>query len=232
MLGVGPGALFSGLILFPRSERVKTDPRNIDTFGGLFPAVLSLESCGFCFEKCGCFGGPNKLVHFSGKVLDLIMGRLSGCGHEACEVQIGAVTKAVWVALGLIGVIAGATWAILGAAGMVIGAVEAALGAAAPFWLGGVKQNSSETKPLSCEHLVGVRRFELLTSSVSGKRSPPELNARSRVRECAGNNITELPPSGKNYFLKSGDLRPYPPRCSANSTRKVAFVSPTNSTFA
>ena len=106
------------------------------------------------------------------------------------------------------------------------------LAAAAPFWLGGVKQNSSEAKPLSCEHLVGVRRFELLTSSVSGKRSPPELNARSRVRECAGNNITELPPSGKNYFLKSGDLRPYPPRCSANSTRKVAFVSPTNSTFA
>ena len=69
-----------------------------------------------------------------------------------------------------------------------------------------VKQNSPEAKPLSCEHLVGVRRFELLTSSVSGKRSPPELNARSRVRECAGNNITELPPGGKNYFLKSGDL--------------------------
>ena len=116
--------------------------------------------------------------------------------------------------------------------GMVIGAVEAVLGAAAPFWLGDVKQNSSEAKPLSCEHLVGVRRFELLTSSVSGKRSPPELNARSRVRECAGNNITELPPSGKNYFLKSGDLRPYPPRCSANSTRKVAFVPPMNCTFA
>ena len=65
---------------------------------------------------------------------------------------------------------------------------------------GGIKQNSSEAKPLSCEHLVGVRRFELLTSSVSGKRSPPELNARSRVRECAGNNITELPPRGKNIF--------------------------------
>ena len=32
--------------------------------------------------------------------------------------------------------------------------------------------------PLGCECLVGVRRFELLTSSVSGKRSPPELNAR------------------------------------------------------
>ena len=109
---------------------------------------------------------------------------------------------------------------------------QAALGAAMPSWLGDVKQNSSETKPLSCEQLVGVRRFELLTSSVSGKRSPPELNARSRVRECAGNNITELPPRGKNYFLKSGDLRPYPPRCGANSTRKVAFVPPTNSTFA
>ena len=62
--------------------------------------------------------------------------------------------------------------------GMVIGAVEAVLAAAAPAWLGGVKQNSSEAKPLSCEHLVGVRRFELLTSSVSGKRSPPELNAQ------------------------------------------------------
>ena len=41
-----------------------------------------------------------------------------------------------------------------------------------------VKQNSPEAKPLGCEHLVGVRRFELLTSSVSGKRSPPELNAQ------------------------------------------------------
>ena len=40
------------------------------------------------------------------------------------------------------------------------------------------KQNSLEAKPLGCEHLVGVRRFELLTSSVSGKRSPPELNAQ------------------------------------------------------
>ena len=30
---------------------------------------------------------------------------------------------------------------------------------------------------LSCESLVGVTRFELVTSSVSGKRSPPELNA-------------------------------------------------------
>ena len=93
--------------------------------------------------------------------------------------------------LGLVGVSAGTVEATLGPAGMIAGAVEAALGVVVPSWLAGVKQNSSEAKPLSCEHLVGVRRFELLTSSVSGKRSPPELNARSRVRECAGNNITE-----------------------------------------
>ena len=62
-----------------------------------------------------------------------------------------------------------------GLAVMVVGVIEAGLVAR----LGGVKQNSSEAKPLSCEHLVGVTRFELVTSSVSGKRSPPELNARS-----------------------------------------------------
>jgi hypothetical protein len=159
---------------------------------------------------------------------------------------IEAIARVVWVILGLIEAIiraVGRLWALLGCLpalsrrhrprlGWLLELSKRFLGAAASFWLGGVKQNSSEAKPLSCEHLVGVRRFELLTSSVSGKRSPPELNARSRVRECAGNNITELPPSGKNYFLKSGDLRPYPPRCSANSTRKVAFVPPTNSTFA
>ena len=95
---------------------------------------------------------------------------------------------------------AGGAEAAWGLVGVVAGVVEAALGATPPSWLAGVKQNSSEAKPLSCEHLVGVTRFELVTSSVSGKRSPPELNARSRVRECAGNNTTELPPSGKNYF--------------------------------
>ncbi len=134
--------------------------------------------------------------------------------------------------LGPVGMVARGAGAASVLSGMVIGAVEVVLGAAASFWLGGIKQNSSEAKPLSCEHLVGVRRFELLTSSVSGKRSPPELNARSRVRECAGNNITELPPSGKNYFLKCADLRSYPLRCSANSTRKVAFVPPMNCAFA
>ena len=51
---------------FPRSERAKTNPRNIDTFGGSFPAVLSLESCDFGAKKCGCFGGPKTLVHFTG----------------------------------------------------------------------------------------------------------------------------------------------------------------------
>ena len=133
---------------------------------------------------------------------------------------------------GLIGAPAGVVWAALGLVGVVAGVVEAVLGAATPSWLGGVKQNSSEAKPLSCEHLVGVRRFELLTSSVSGKRSPPELNARSRVRECAGNNITELPPGGKNYFKKLVICGPIGACRSANSTRKVPFVPPMNCTFA
>ena len=133
---------------------------------------------------------------------------------------------------GLIGAPAGVVWAALGLVGVVAGVVEAVLGAATPSWLGGVKQNSSETKPLSCEHLVGVRRFELLTSSVSGKRSPPELNARSRVRECAGNNKTELPPGGKHYFKKLVICGPIGARRSANSTRKVPFVPPMNCTFA
>ena len=31
---------------------------------------------------------------------------------------------------------------------------------------------------LASSFVVGVTRFELVTSSVSGKRSPPELNAR------------------------------------------------------
>ena len=49
---------------FPRSERAKTNPRSIDTFGGSFPAVLPLESCGFGAKKRGCFRGPKTLVHF------------------------------------------------------------------------------------------------------------------------------------------------------------------------
>ena len=174
------------------------DPRSIDTFGGSFPAVLSVESCGFGVKKCGCSRGPNKLVHFSGKVLDLNLKRVTNMWlRDPSEPDRGNRR-------GCLG----------------------ALGSA------GVKQNSSEAKHLSCEHLVGVRRFELLTSSVSGKRSPPELNARSRVRECAGNNITELPPGGKNYFKKLVNCGPIGACRSANSTRKVPFVPPMNCTFA
>ena len=121
-------------------------------------------------------------------------------GVEAALGLIGLVFAGVEVVSRSAGAIAGAIKAASGPVGMFAGVVGAALGAAALYWLVGVKQNSSEAKPLSCEHLVGVTRFELVTSSVSGKRSPPELNARSRVRECAGNNITELPPSGKNIF--------------------------------
>ena len=112
----------------------------------------------------------------------------------------GVIAGDVEVASASVGMTVSDIEAVLGLGGVIVGVVEAALGVAVLSWLAGVKQNSSEAKPLSCEHLVGVTRFELVTSSVSGKRSPPELNARSRVRECAGNNITELPPSGKSYF--------------------------------
>ena len=71
--GLELAAIYPDLILFPRSERARMDPRNIDTFRGPFPAVLLLGSCGFNVKKCGCSGGPNKLVHFSGKVLNLTL---------------------------------------------------------------------------------------------------------------------------------------------------------------
>ena len=38
-----------------------------DANNGVFPAVLLLESCSFDVEKCGCFRGPNKVVHFAEK---------------------------------------------------------------------------------------------------------------------------------------------------------------------
>ena len=114
--------------------------------------------------------------------------------------SVGVLAGGAEAGLGLIGIAIVGAEVASASVGVVAGVVEAALGAATFSWFGGVKQNSSEAKPLSCGHLVGVRRFELLTSSVSGKRSPPELNARSRVRECAENNITELLPGGKNYF--------------------------------
>ena len=42
------------------------------------------------------------------------------------------------------------------------------------------------SSPTARDFVVGVTRFELVTSSVSGKRSPPELNARSLVTRCWG----------------------------------------------
>ena len=56
------------------------------------------------------------------------MGGLTGCGREACEGQIGAVTKAVWVALSPVGAIAGVVWVTLGVTGMVAGGAEAVWG--------------------------------------------------------------------------------------------------------
>lgn len=65
---VGPrGSQNRGLILFPRSERAKTDPRSIDTLEVPFPAVSMLKSCDFADEKCGCFRGPKTDVHFAEK---------------------------------------------------------------------------------------------------------------------------------------------------------------------
>ena len=40
------------------------------------------------------------------------------------------------------------------------------------------KEKGQPPEPLTLQFVVGVTRFELVTSSVSGKRSPPELNAR------------------------------------------------------
>ena len=52
---------------FPRSERVKTAPRSIDTFRVLFPAALMPEACVYAVEKCGCSRGPKTDVHFAEK---------------------------------------------------------------------------------------------------------------------------------------------------------------------
>ncbi len=77
-LGVWKGIILygwrRGLILFPRSERAKSDPRSIDTLRAPFPAVLKMESCDFAAKKCGCFGDPKTDVHFLGKALDLDSG--------------------------------------------------------------------------------------------------------------------------------------------------------------
>ena len=41
------------------------------------------------------------------------------------------------------------------------------------------KQKGRGFKPPTSVFMVGVTRFELVASSVSGKRSPPELNAHA-----------------------------------------------------
>ena len=45
------GQLIARSNTFPRSERVKTDPRSIDTFRVPFPAVLKLKSCDFAVKN-------------------------------------------------------------------------------------------------------------------------------------------------------------------------------------
>ena len=52
--------------------------------------------------------------------------------------------------------------------------------------------------------VVGVTRFELVTSSVSGKRSPPELNARmSCAAQATKRSIGNLFSNCKNFFRKN-----------------------------
>ena len=70
---------------FPGSERVKSDPRSIDTSGIWFPAASMLESSDFVVEKCGCFRGPKTDVHFAGKVLDLGSGERPPDDKPAAE---------------------------------------------------------------------------------------------------------------------------------------------------
>ena len=56
------------------------------------------------------------------------MGRLSGCGREACEGQIGRSPRLFGRFWGLIGAIAGVVWATLGVAGVIADDIEAAWG--------------------------------------------------------------------------------------------------------
>ena len=73
-LGVWKGIILygwrRGLILFPRSERAKSDPRSIDTLRAPFSAVLMPESCVYAVEKCGCSRGPKTDAHFAEKVIE------------------------------------------------------------------------------------------------------------------------------------------------------------------
>ena len=52
---------------FPRSERVKTKPRSIHTFRPKNRRIRTAKPQEIAVKICQCFGGPNKVVHFSGK---------------------------------------------------------------------------------------------------------------------------------------------------------------------
>ena len=195
----GSDGLVSGLILFREVNESKRTPETSTLLAACFlwfcswnPAVLASKSVDAPGVQISSFTSRKSIRPRYRRVIRTWARGLSKSGRGNRRGCLGN--------FGLGGMMVGALEATLGPAGVIAGVVEVALGVAAPSWLVGVKQNSSEAKPLSCKHLVGVTRFELVTSSVSGKRSPPELNARSRVRECAGNNITELLPGGKNYF--------------------------------
>ena len=223
----GSDGLVSGLILFREVNESKRTPETSTLLAACFlrfcswnPAVLASKSVDAPGVQISSFTSRKSIRPRYRRVIRTWARGLSKSGRgnrrgclgnfglggmmvgalEATLGPAGVIAGDVEVASASVGMIAGVVEAVLGLGGVIADVVEVALGAAPPSWLGGVKQNSSEAKPLSCEHLVGVTRFELVTSSVSGKRSPPELNARSRVRECAGNNITELLPGGKNYF--------------------------------
>lgn len=55
---------------FPRSERAKSNPRSIRIFRQQNRRKNRTKPQETDSKKCRCFEGPNKVFHFSGKVLD------------------------------------------------------------------------------------------------------------------------------------------------------------------
>ena len=95
------------------------------------------------------------------------------------------------------------------------------------------KENSSETMPLSCEFMVGVRRFELLTSSVSERLYGVSASCSfmpNRAKR-AGRQATR--PSTKYHFVSSsGGLRALcvhssrAPACTRGGGSLLAYTAP------
>lgn len=52
---------------FPRSERVKTKPRSIHAFRPKNRRIRTAKPQEIAIKICQCFGGPNKVVHFTEK---------------------------------------------------------------------------------------------------------------------------------------------------------------------